>query len=543
MGIPAIGIDLGTTNTCVSIVEDGMPKVIPNLWGDQIHSSVVFFPGNDQVVVGNEAKRQVILNPDRAIWSIKRIIGRKSFSAEVKKAQNLCAYQIVEGDNYGIRIAIDNRFFTPEEISAFILREMKLLASEYLGLQVEEAVVTVPAYFNDNQRQSTLDSGRIAGLNVLRMINEPTAAALAYGYGRNLSQRVAVYDLGGGTFDLSILEIDGDIFEVLGTSGDSYLGGDDFDYRLLSHMADRFLNDTGIDIRSNKFSLQKLREACEEAKKLFSSHDEVLVSIPDLIENEMGSMQLEYLVTREEFNSLVMDLVQRSFRVCDEALHAARCTTQDLDGVILVGGPTRLPIVREAVGYYFGLEPDTSINPDDVVALGAAIHAAGLKQSGYSTDQTAPHATVGQMAPTPSAHLLDVTPLSLRIATVGGFTETIIERNTPIPIERAKLYSTVRDGQDRVHLRVYQGEFNREEECTLLGEFIFSGFRIANRGELTIEVNFALDASGLVHVTAKDLESGKQQDVTLSMSSSLNELDIEDIMERNNGMMPLHNRG
>ncbi|TNE51352.1 MAG: molecular chaperone DnaK [Deltaproteobacteria bacterium] len=526
---PAIGIDLGTTNSCVSIVEDGVPQVIPNLWGDRIHASVVFFPGDDQVVVGNEAKRQVILNPERTVWSIKRIIGRKSFSAEVKKAQSLCAYPIVEGVNYGVRISIDEQMFSPEEISAFILREMKMLATEYLGVAVDEAVITVPAYFNDNQRQATLDAGRIAGLKVLRMINEPTAAALSYGYGRNLRQRVAVYDLGGGTFDLSILEIDGDIFEVLGTAGDSYLGGDDFDFRLLSHLADRFLEDTGVDLRSDKFSLQKLREACEEAKKLFSSHDEVLVSIPEIIEDEMGAMKLEYLVTREEFNGLVMDLVQRSFRVCDEALHAARCTVQDLDGVIMVGGPTRLPIVREAVGYYFGLEPDTSLNPDDVVALGAGIHAAGLKQSGFATDQTAPHQTVG-------AHLLDVTPLSLQIATVGGYTETIIDRNTPIPIERSRIFTTVRDGQDRVHLRVYQGESNREDECTLLGEFVFSGFRIANRGDVNIEVVFSIDASGLVHVTARDMESGKQQQITLTMSSALSENEIQEMMMRSDGM-------
>jgi molecular chaperone DnaK len=370
----------------------------------------------------------------------------------------------------------------------------------------------------------------------MRMINEPTAAALSYGYGRNLRQRVAVYDLGGGTFDLSILEIDGDIFEVLGTSGDSYLGGDDFDHRLLGHLADRFFDEYGIDIRSNKFSLQKLREACEEAKKLFSSHDEVLVSIPDIFEDEMGAMKLEYLVTREDFNSLVMDLVQRSFRVCDEALHAARCTVHDLDGVILVGGPTRLPIVREAVGYYFGKEPDTSLNPDDVVALGAGIHAAGLKQSGYG-QAGGSTVSVGSVGPAEmGAHLLDVTPLSLQIATVGGYTETIIDRNTPIPIERSRLFTTVRDGQERVHLRVYQGESNREEENTMLGEFIFSGFRIANRGDVEIEVIFSIDASGVVHVTARDVETGRQQQISIELSGSLSEGELQDMIARTDGM-------
>ena len=526
MGNLAIGIDLGTTNSCVSLVEDGTPKVIPNLWGDRLHSSIVYVSTDEQVIVGNEAKRQVILDPARAIWSVKRILGRKSFSAEVKKAQAVCAYDIVEGANHSVRISIGEHLFSPEEVSAYILREMKKLASEFLGEEVTDAVVTVPAYFNDNQRQATQDAGRIAGLGVMRMINEPTAAALAYGYGRDLRQRVAIYDLGGGTFDLSILEIDGDIFEVLGTSGDSYLGGDDFDLRLLSHLADRFFNDYGINIRNNKFNLQKLREACEEAKKLFSTHEEVLISIPDVFEDDMGNMQLEYLVTREEFNSLVMDLVQKSFKVCDEALYSARCTVQDLDGVILVGGPTRLPIVREAVGYYFGRTPDTSLNPDEVVALGAAIHAAGLKQS--SSDYSGPQI---------SAHLLDVTPLSLQLATVGGYTEKIIDRNTPVPIERSKIFTTVRDGQERVHIRIYQGETNREEENELLGEFIFSGFRLGYRGEIQIEVTFSINASGLVDVSAKDLETGNSQHITIALSSSLSEEEIQYLMDDENGLI------
>ena len=526
----AIGIDLGTTNSCVAVVDsDGVPKVIPDVWGDRIHASVVYFPNEEQVIVGNEAKRHVILSPERAVWSVKRILGRKSFSAEVKKAQAICAYDIVEGPNHSVRIEIDGYHYSPEEISAFVLREMKRVASEFLGEDINDAVITVPAYFNDNQRQATQDAGKIAGMNILRMINEPTAAALAYGYGRNLRQRVAIYDLGGGTFDLSVLDIDGDIFEVLGTAGDSYLGGDDFDLRLLSHLADRFFNEYGINIRSNKASLQKLREACEEAKKLFSSHEEVLISIPDIFEDDMGQMKLEYLITREEFHSLVMDLVQRSFKVCDEALYTARCTIKDLDGVILVGGPTRLPIVQEAVGYYFGRTPDTSLNPDDVVALGASIHAAGLSDSfGYGE---------GNDMTLQGAHLLDVTPLSLQIATVGGYTEVIIERNTPIPIERSRIFTTVRDGQDRVHVRVLQGESNREDENELLGEFIFAGFRMANRGEVQIEVTFNIDASGMVHVRAKDIESQQEQRITINLSSSLDEDDLQHLIERTEGMV------
>ena len=515
----AIGIDLGTTNTCVAVVEDGEPKVIPNLWGDRIHASVVYFPSSDQVVIGNEAKRHIILNPERTVWSIKRIIGRKSFSPEVKKAQTLCGYRIVEGPNHSVKIAIDDRLFSPEEITAFILKEMKILASEYLGTEIDEAVITVPAYFNDNQRQATLNAGRLADLKVLRIINEPTAAALAYGYGRDISQRVAIYDLGGGTFDISILEIDGDIFEVLGTAGDSYLGGDDFDQRLLAHLVERFLEEHHIDLRANRFAIQKLREACEEAKKILSSYESVIVSIPDILEEEGRDIPLEYMVTREEFNNLVMDLVQRTFTVCDEALRMARCTVSDLDGVILVGGQTRLPIIRESVRHYFNLEPETSINPDDVVALGAAIHAYSLKQSSRIVRD--PNAQTVQ-----SAHLLDVTPLSLQVATVGGYTETIIERNTPIPIERSRIFTTVRDGQDKVHIRVYQGESNREEDNVLLGEFVFSGFRIASRGEVQIEVTFAIDANGILNVSAKDLESGRKQQIAINMSSNLSERDI-----------------
>ncbi len=521
----AIGIDLGTTNTCVAVVEGGEPKVIPNLWGDRLHASVVYFPSSNQVVIGNEAKRHIILNPERTVWSIKRIIGRKSFSPEVKKAQSICGYRIVEGANHSIRIVIDDREFSPEEITAFILREMKILASEYLGTEIEEAVITVPAYFNDNQRQATLNAGRLADLKVLRMINEPTAAALAYGYGKDIRQRVAIYDLGGGTFDLSILEIDGDIFEVLGTAGDSYLGGDDFDQRLITYLVERFLDDYGIDLRANRFAIQKLREACEEAKKLLSVHESVIVSIPDILAEEGKDIPLEYLVTREEFDNLVMDLIQRSFRVCDEALRAARCTVNDLDGVILVGGPTRLPIIRESVKHYFNKEPNTSINPDDVVALGAAIHAYSLKMSGVVGSD--PNAQTVH-----SAHLLDVTPLSLQVATVGGYTETIIERNTPIPIERSRIFTTVRDGQDKVHIRVYQGEFNREEENTLLGEFVLSGFRPAPRGEIQIEVTFAIDANGILHVSARDLESGKKQQIAINMSSNLTERDMAEMKSR-----------
>jgi len=361
------------------------------------------------------------------------------------------------------------------------------------------------------------------------MINEPTAAALAYGYGKDLRQRVAVYDLGGGTFDISILEINGDIFEVLGTAGDSYLGGDDFDMRLLSHLADRFFDEYGVNIRRNKFSLQKLREACEQAKKEFSLSDEVLVQVPEIFADDMGAMDLEYLVTREEFNGMVMDLVQKTFKVCDEALYSAHCSARDLDGIILVGGPTRLPIIREAVGYYFGRPPDASIDPDEVVALGAAIHADALCRSYSGGEVAAPAA--------PSAFLLDVTPLSLQIGIVGGYNEKIIERNTPVPIERSRTFTTVRDGQDRVKIRIYQGESNIAQENILLGEFEFSGFRIAYRGEIQIEVTFEIDASGIVHITARDIETGQRQQMEISLSSSLNQEQIQKSVKRSKKMV------
>ncbi|MEM1008835.1 MAG: Hsp70 family protein, partial [Myxococcota bacterium] len=337
-----------------------------------------------------------------------------------------------------------------------------------------------------------------------------------YGYGRQLRQRVAIYDLGGGTFDLSIMEIDGDIFEVLGTAGDSYLGGDDFDLRLVEYIVDRFYSDYGIDLRETRESLQKLRETCEQAKKLLSDHPEVLVSIPDLqIPGTSKTMNLEYVLSQDEFHSLVNDLVRRTFIVCDEAMKAARCSPQDLDGVIMVGGSTRMPIVREAVGHYFGKVPDASLNPDEVISLGAAIHAQMLIDSGAGERGMA------------SAHLLDVTPLSLRIGTVGGYTEVLIERNTPIPIERSKVFTTVRDGQDCVKIRIYQGESKREEYNVMLGCFDFTGLPLAARGKVKIEVSFRLDASGIVHVTAKDLDTGKQQRVSVELSSALSEEEVE----------------
>ena len=518
----AIGIDLGTTTTCIAVVDDGTPKAIPNLWGDRVHASVVAFLGDDKVQVGNEAKKQVILNPENTVYSVKRIIGRHFYSQEVKKAQSVVPYEIVEGPNSAALVRVQGEDRTVQEVSSYILREAKKIAEEYLGRAVDHAVITVPAHFNDNQRQATRDAGKIAGLDILRMINEPTAAALSYGYGRDLTQRVAIYDLGGGTFDISILEIGGDIYEVLGTAGDSYLGGDDFDLRLMNHLAERFFNESGVNLKRNKFSLQKLKEACEQAKKDITLTEEVLVQIPEIFSDDLGSLDLEYEINREEYNNLVMDLVQKTFKVCDEALYAARCSVHDLDGVILVGGPTRLQIIRESVGYYFGKEADTSIDPDEVVGMGAAIHADSLMAT--SRQETA-------------AYLLDVTPMSLQVGTVGGYTEVLIERNTPVPIEQSRVFTTARDNQDKVRIKVYQGESNRVEENVLLGQFEFAGFRIAPRGEVQIEVLFEIDASGIVNVSAKDMETGHKQSMTIKLSSGLTDEDIEEGKERGDHMV------
>jgi len=383
---------------------------------------------------------------------------------------------------------------------------MKAIAESFLGQSVTKAVVTVPAYFNDNQRQATKDAGRIAGLDILRIINEPTAAALAYGFGRDVNQRIVVYDLGGGTFDVSILEIGKDVFEVLSTAGDTYLGGDDFDDRIMTWLADDFLKKHGIDLRLNKYCLQMLKEASERAKIDVGRDAVAKIKVEGICQDPTGKvMDLEATLTEAEFNRMVMDLVQRTFKVCDEALQSARMTAADLDAIILVGGPTRLPIIRTSVKHYFQKDPMAGIDPDEVVAMGAAIQAGSLMEA-------------------KSEHyLLDVTPLTLRVGTVGGYTDKIIDKNTPIPIERSKSYTTNRDGQDKVKIRIYQGESNKASECELLGEFEFSGFRIAYRGEVRIEVTFEIDTNGIVHVTAADVETGQKTTTTIRLSSGLTE--------------------
>ncbi|MDP6980444.1 MAG: Hsp70 family protein [Myxococcota bacterium] len=516
MANQAIGIDLGTSNSCVSLMRDSAAvEVLSNAFGENTTASVVAFHEDGSITVGNAAKANIIHDPAHTVSSAKRLIGRYHFSEEVRKAQAICAYEIMEGSNHGVRIKVRDEEFSLPEISAMVLREMKQIAEARINEKVTKAVITVPAYFNDNQRQATKDAGQIAGLEVLRILNEPTAAALAYGFGKGLEQKVAVYDLGGGTFDISILEIGKDIFEVLSTCGDTFLGGDDFDDRILDMLADGFVAKEGINPRNDPFAFEKLKVAAEAAKKGLSVDEEVEIRIPDVLVGEDGETRsLEHTITRSQFGELVQDLVQRTFKVCDEALQQANLTVRDLDGIILVGGPTRLPIIREAVSQYFQQEPKADVDPDEVVAMGAAIHAASLVNS----DQ--------------DAFLLDVTPLDLRIGVAGGLAEPIIERNTPVPIEQSRNFSPFKDHQESVTLKVYQGDSRQAEHNELLGQFEFSGFTPGLRSKTSIEVRFEINADGIVNVIARDPVSGQQASTEITLSSGLSEAEMDDILTR-----------
>jgi molecular chaperone DnaK len=513
----AVGIDLGTSNSCVAIARNRRVDVLPNAYGERTTASVVNMATDGSITVGNSAKANIIHDPTNTIYSAKRLIGRYFFSEEVKKAKAICSYKIVEGENHSVRIQVREEAFSLPEIGAMVLRELKSIAESRLGRPVAKAVVTVPAYFNDNQRQATRDAARIAGLEVLRILNEPTAAALAYGFGKDLHQKVAVYDLGGGTFDISVLEIGEDVFEVLSTSGDTFLGGDDFDDRLIDWLADDFLAREGINLRNDPFALEKLKVAAETAKKGLSVEDQVEVRIPDIITVPDGSSRsIQRTLTSEEFWALTSDLVVRTFKVCDEALQEAGLVARDLDGVILVGGPTRLPGIRKAVAEYFQREPRHDVDPDEVVAMGAAIHAASLVDQGSSGD----------------AYLLDVTPLSLQVGVAGGLTEPVIGRNTPVPIEQTRSFTTARDGQESVTIRVYQGESREAAENELLGQFEFSNFQRGARGEVEIDVTFEINTDGIVNVTASDKRTGQQASTRITLSSGLSEREIASIIGR-----------
>jgi len=515
-----IGIDLGTTNSCVAIVEDGTPVVIPNRGGYKTTPSMVAIAENGKRLVGHIAKRQAITNAENTVYAAKRLIGRKWGSAAVRTSLETMPYRIVEGPHDDVRIMLRDQVFSVPEISAFILQEMKLITEEYLGEEIIKAVVTVPAYFNDGQRQATKDAGRIAGLDVIRIINEPTAAALAYGFGRNIERKVAVYDLGGGTFDISILEIGNGVFEVISTAGDTFLGGEDFDRRIIDWLVFNFQKEHKVDLRKDKMALQRLKDVAEKAKCELSSVRETEINLPFIISTGRNeALHLQTTLTRDKLEELTLDLIERTVDICAKTLEEAEIGKADIEDVILVGGMTRMPRVQQMVAEFFGLEPCKGVHPDEVVALGAAIQGAAL------TDEKN------------DILLLDVTPHSLGIMIVGGYFHKLIEQNTTVPTSKSHVFTTVKDNQTSVKILVLQGESDRAEENELLGEFVLTGLRRAPRGEVEIEVTFHISADGIVSVKARDLETGLEQSITVTATSGLTEDEIKKMIDANKDYM------
>ncbi len=504
-----IGIDLGTTNSCVAIMDGGEPKVIANAEGNRTTPSVVAFNDSDERLVGQIAKRQAVTNPTRTLYAIKRLIGRKFTDQEVKKSIEISPFKIVEGSHGSVSVDVNSKTYRPAEISAMVLAKMKQTAEEYLGEEVTDAVVTVPAYFNDSQRQATKDAGKIAGLNVLRIINEPTAASLAYGLDKKAEEKIAVYDLGGGTFDVSILEIGDGVFEVKSTNGDTFLGGEDFDMRIVNWLADEFKREQGIDLRNDKMALQRLKEEAEKAKMELSTTKETDINLPFITADASGPKHLNLKLSRAKLESLVEDLVERTVGPCRTALKDAGLSASDIDEVILVGGMTRMPMVQQKVKDIFGKEPHRGVNPDEVVAIGAAIQGGVLQ--GDVKDVL----------------LLDVTPLSLGIETLGGVTTKLIEKNTTVPTKKSQVFSTAADNQPAVSIHVLQGEREMAADNKAIGRFELSEIPPAPRGVPQIEVTFDLDANGILSVSAKDLGTGKEQSIRITASSGLTKEEIE----------------
>ncbi|WP_425106967.1 molecular chaperone DnaK [Ancylobacter sp.] len=508
-----IGIDLGTTNSCVAVMEGSTPKVIENAEGARTTPSIVAFTEDGERLVGQPAKRQAVTNPERTFFAVKRLIGRRYEDPMVEKDKKLVPYQIVRADNGDAWLEADGKKYSPSQISAFTLQKMKETAEAYLGAKVDKAVITVPAYFNDAQRQATKDAGRIAGLEVLRIINEPTAAALAYGLDKKSAGTIAVYDLGGGTFDVSVLEIGDGVFEVKSTNGDTFLGGEDFDMRLVTYLADEFKKEQGIDLRNDKLALQRLKEAAEKAKIELSSASQTEINLPFITADASGPKHLTMKLTRAKFEALVDDLIQRTMEPCKKALKDAGLTAGQIDEVVLVGGMTRMPKVQEMVKQFFGKEPHKGVNPDEVVAIGAAIQAGVL--AGDVKDVL----------------LLDVTPLSLGIETLGGVFTRLIDRNTTIPTKKSQVFSTAEDGQTAVTIRVFQGEREMAADNKLLGQFDLVGIPPAPRGVPQVEVAFDIDANGLVNVSAKDKGTGKEQQIRIQASGGLSDADIDKMVK------------
>ncbi len=504
-----IGIDLGTTNSCVAVMEGATPKVIENSEGMRTTPSIVAFTDDGERLTGQPAKRQAVTNPERTFFAVKRLIGRRYDDPMVDKDKKLVPYKIVRASNGDAWVEADGKSYSPSQISAFILQKMKETAEAHLGQKVDQAVITVPAYFNDAQRQATKDAGKIAGLEVLRIINEPTAAALAYGLDKQKTGLIAVYDLGGGTFDVSVLEIGDGVFEVKSTNGDTFLGGEDFDMRLVNYLADEFQKEQGIDLRRDKLALQRLKEAAEKAKIELSSTTQTEVNLPFITADASGPKHLTMKLTRAKFEALVDDLVQKTVEPCRKALKDAGLSAGEINEVVLVGGMTRMPKIQEVVKQFFGKEPHKGVNPDEVVAIGAAIQAGVLQ--GDVKDVL----------------LLDVTPLSLGIETLGGVFTRIIDRNTTIPTKKSQVFSTAEDNQTAVTIRVFQGEREMAADNKVLGQFDLVGIPPAPRGVPQVEVTFDIDANGIVNVSARDKATGKEQQIRIQASGGLSETDIE----------------